>query len=52
MKFTKHNNPSRRNHTKRTPSQRKEDAMHNEIWWKMHYNEQDQKRQEKEEHEE
>lgn len=51
MKFTKHNNPNKRHVSKRTPAQRREDAMHNEIWWKMHYQEQDQKRQGKNEEE-
>ena len=47
MKFTRHNNPNRRRVSRRTPAQRKEDAMHVEIWWKMHYQEQDRKRQER-----
>ena len=44
MKFTRRNNPKRRNVARRTTAQRKEDAMLNEIWWKMHNKEQDAKR--------
>lgn len=48
MKFTRNNNPNKRRVSKRTDAQSKEDAMHNEIWWHMHYQEQDRKRAEKE----
>lgn len=45
MKFTRNNNPQKSRTSMRTKEQRKEDAMHNEIWWKMHYQEQDRKKE-------